>query len=200
MKALARADVLPIPGKLPASLYFAEPISIDATAQYRTGTLFPHRGHDQSRSDEARSLARRHRRVGGEGHCWRALSLCCVVCRRRSGFGRDGRRVPRARSQVRTATVGVRNSSTSRYLRERSRRRDGGSFWRRSIRRPPRDGLFTVPHTGPPPTASARRTLLPRREQHRIGLPTVRQREARRRQPQTVPRHRRPLGRALRVV
>ena len=41
LKALARADVLPIPGKLPASLYFAEPISIDGIPQYRTDTVFP---------------------------------------------------------------------------------------------------------------------------------------------------------------
>ncbi len=40
LKALAREGELPIPGKLPASLYFTQPISIDATPQYRSDTLF----------------------------------------------------------------------------------------------------------------------------------------------------------------
>ena len=38
LKALARADELPIEGKLPASLYFTEQFSINVTPQYRTNT------------------------------------------------------------------------------------------------------------------------------------------------------------------
>ena len=45
LKALAREGVLPIIGKLPASLYFTEQFSIDDMTQYQTDTLFSRRGH-----------------------------------------------------------------------------------------------------------------------------------------------------------
>ena len=41
LKALARAGVLPIIGKLLASLYFTEQFSIDGTPQHEFDTVFP---------------------------------------------------------------------------------------------------------------------------------------------------------------
>ena len=69
LKSLALADELPIIGKLPASLYFTETQSRSSTTpQYQTNTRFPHRGHDQSLSDDARARERRRRRAGAQGH------------------------------------------------------------------------------------------------------------------------------------